>query len=119
MEIHKSSESFHYCYHYYSSTKKETVNEKCDLDLLFVFRTTWFTRILIVASDRAGETATTDIAYNTEEMMRSSNMIVIPGLDEPILIGISSFIINLIAIVVGAAGAMYFAKKMNLIRSAE
>lgn len=105
---------------YYSSTNTETIEEKCDLDLLFVFTTTWFTRILIIASDRAGDAkAITDVEYNTEEMMRSSNMIIIPGLDEPILIGISSFVLNIIAIVVGAAGAMYLAKKLNLIGSAE
>lgn len=104
---------------YYSSTNKETVDEKCDLDLLFVFRTTWFTRLLIIASDRAGLTATTLVDYNTEEMMRSSNIIIIPGLDGPILVGISSFVINLLAIVAGAAGAIYLTKKINLIGSAE
>jgi hypothetical protein len=100
-----------------SSTKKEKVWQKCNLNLLFVFRTTWFTRIRIIASDRSGSTATTHVDYNTEEMMRSSNMIVIPGLDGPILVGISSFVLNLIAIVIGAAGAIYLAKKLNLIGS--
>jgi len=104
---------------YSLSSKKETVEEKCDMDILFVFQTTWFTRVIIEASDRAGLTTTTRVDYNTEEMMRSSNMIVIPGLDGPILVGVSSFIINFLAIVAGAAGAIYLAKKMNLIGSVE
>jgi hypothetical protein len=104
---------------YLLSSEKETVAQKCDLKLLFVFRTTWFTHLQIIAEDRAGLTATTFIDYNTEEMMRSSNMIIIPGVDEPIFVGISSFVINLLAIVVGAAGAVYLAKKINLIGSAE
>ena len=104
---------------YYISKNKETVDEKCDLDLLFVFRTTWFTRLRIIAEDRAGLVATTWVDYNTEEMMRSSNMIIIPGLDGPILVGVSSFVINLLAIVVGVAGSIYLTKKINLIGSAE
>lgn len=98
------------------SDKKETVDDRCNLNLLFVFRTTWFTHLNVVAKDRAGSEATTLVEYSTEDMMRSSNMIVIPWIDGPILVGISSLIINLLAIVVGAIGALYFAKKMNILR---
>ena len=101
---------------YYSSNEKETVDDRCNLELLFVFRTTWFTNLKIISSDREGLTATTNIDYDTEEMMRSSNMIIIPGIDGPILVEISGLILNLIALFAGAAGLIYFAKKTGIIK---
>ncbi|UCD13148.1 MAG: hypothetical protein JSW60_06195 [Thermoplasmatales archaeon] len=101
------------------SDKKETVDDKCNLNLTFVFRITWFTHLKVIAKDRGGLEATTLVEYSTEDLMRSSNMIVIPWIDGPILVGISSLIINLLAIVIGAIGALYFAKKMNRIRLAK
>jgi hypothetical protein len=101
---------------YYSSNEKETVDDRCNLELLFVFRTTWFTNLKIIASDREGLTATTNIDYDTEEMMRSSNMIIIPGIDGPILVEISGLILNLISLFAGATGVIYFAKKTGIIK---
>ena len=101
------------------SDKKETVDDKCNLDLLFVFKITWFTHLKVVASDRGGLETTTLVEYSTEDLMRSSNMIVIPWIDGPILVPISSLIINLLAIIVGAIGAFYVAKKMNMLRLAK
>lgn len=103
---------------YSHSDKKETVDDRCNFDLLFVFRTTWFTHLKIVTYDREGLTATTYIDYDVEEMMRSSNMILIPGIDGPIPVEISSLILNLIALTAGAIGVIYFAKKMKIIQVA-
>ena len=100
------------------SDKKETVDDRCNLELLFVFRTTWFSHLKVIAEDREGLTASTTIEYSSDDLMRSSNIIMIPWLDEPILVGISSFVINFLAIVLGAAGALYFARKMNILRLA-
>jgi len=100
---------------YSHSDEKETVDDRCNFDLLFVFRTTWFTNLKIITSDREGLEATTNIDYDTEEMMRSSNMIMIPGIDGPILVEVSSLILNFIALIAGAAGVIYFAKKMNIL----
>ena len=101
---------------YYSSPETESVEDRCNLELRFVFHATWFTNLNIIVYDRAGLTATFNVEYDTDAAMRSSNMVMIPWLDGPILVGISSFVINLIAIVLGALGALYFAKKMNILR---
>ena len=100
---------------YSHSDEKETVDDRCNFELLFVFRTTWFTDLKIVTSDREGLEATTNIDYDTEEMMRSSNMIMVPGIDGPILVEVSSLILNFIALIAGVAGVIYFAKKMNIL----
>ncbi len=101
---------------YSHSDEKETVDDRCNFEFLFVFRVTWFTHLKVIAEDREGLISSTIVEYSSEDLMRSSNMIVIPWIDGPILVGISSLIINLLAIVVGAIGALYFAKKMNRIR---
>ena len=97
------------------SEKKETVDDRCNLELLFVFRITWFTHIRVTAEDREGLTSSTIVEYSTEDLMRSSNMIMIPWLDGPILVGISSFVINIIAILGGVIGAFYLTKKLDLL----
>jgi hypothetical protein len=98
------------------SDQKETVEDRCNFELLFVFRTTWFSHFKIVTTDREGATATTQVDYSAEDMMRSSNMIMIPGIDGPIPVEISGMILNIIALVGGAVGVFYISQKMNLIR---
>lgn len=101
---------------YSHSDKKETVEDRCNFDLLFVFRTTWFTHFKILTSDREGLTATTQVDYNAEDMMRSSNMIMIPGLDGPIPVEVSALVLNIIAIAAGAIGVLYLNKKWNILK---
>jgi hypothetical protein len=101
------------------SDKKETVEEKCNLDLLFVFHTTWFTRLNIVTYDRDGSTAKAYIDYNAEDLMRSNKMILIPWLYEPIPVHLSSSILNLIAVAAGVFGIVFFAKKKKMVRTAD
>ena len=98
------------------SDQKETVEDRCNFELLFVFRTTWFTHFEIITTDREGATATTQVDYSAEDMMRSSNMIMIPGIDGPIPVEISGIILNIIALVGGVIGVYYISKKLNIIR---
>ena len=100
---------------YSYSDKKESVEDRCNLNLLFVFSTTWFTRISIYVYDREGATATNQIDYNAEDMMRSGDMIVIPWIDGPLPLEISSAILDGFAITAGVAGSVYIAKKKRII----
>ena len=99
---------------YYSSTKKESIVNKCNMDIRFVFSTTWFTDIKIITSDRAGATAETTINYNTEDLMRSSNMIMIPWFDRPIPVQISSIFLNIIAIIASIIVVFQIIRKRKL-----
>jgi hypothetical protein len=95
------------------SSETETIADKCELNLIFVFNLVWFSQINIVISDREGGTATAHIDYNAEEMMRNSEIIVIPGLDEPISVGIPPYLLNLLALFMAITGTALVVKKRN------
>jgi len=100
---------------YFHSVKKDTVDDRCDLQLLFVFETTFFTRFHLVVSDRVGETAESHIDYNAAEMTRDNDMIVIPGLNgELYRIWLPQFILEILIIIAASAGTMYIAKKRKI-----
>jgi len=98
---------------YAFSTKKDTVDEKCNMDLLFVFHTTWFSKIKIIATDLEGSTATTSIDYTSEEIIRGGNIIIIPGPFEPIVIVMPSYLLNIIAIILAVIGTIYIIRKIE------
>jgi hypothetical protein len=98
---------------YTHSNKKETVDDKCNLDLIFVFHSTFFSKINIIATDLEGSTATTKIDYTSEEIMRGGNIIIVPGPDEPIVILMPSYILNIIAIILAIIGTIYLIKKIE------
>jgi hypothetical protein len=100
---------------YFHSVKKDTVDDRCDLQLLFVFETTFFTRFHLIVRDRAGETAESHIDYNAAEMTRDNNVIIIPGLNgELYRIWLPQFILEILTILAAIAGTMYVAKKRNI-----
>jgi hypothetical protein len=98
---------------YTHSNKKESVDDKCNLDLLFVFHSTWFSKIRIIATDLEGSTASTIIDYTSEEIMRGGNIIIVPGPYEPIIIQIPSYVLNLIAIIIAVLGTIYLIRKIE------
>jgi len=96
---------------YYHSDKTETVSDRCNLELLFVFHTTGFTRLNILASDIEGLTTQAHIDYNADEAMRSNEVITIPGLNITIII--PPYFLDLIAVILGIIGTAYFIKELN------
>jgi hypothetical protein len=94
---------------YEKSDLKETVDERCDIAVRFVFRKTFFTGLHVVINDRSGsDAAQAYITYNSEEAMRSGDQIVIPWIDGRLSITVPSFLLDLIAIAVGLIGVTYY-----------
>ena len=94
------------------SNMKETIDERCDIAIRFVFQKTFFTGLHIVINDRAGSApAEAYISYNTEESMRSGNTLVIPWIGLRITIDIPPYLTDLIAIIFGSIGVVYYLKK--------
>ncbi len=98
---------------YDSSNARETVEDRCNLDVLFVFQTDFFTRLHIVVSDREGATATAQIDYNADEMIRNSEIIVIPGVDEPISVAIPPYLLNVLALLMAILGTSLVIRKID------
>ena len=95
------------------SDELETISDKCELNLIFVFNMVWFSQLNIVISDREGGTATANIDYSAEELMRSDNMIVIPSLPEPISVTIPPYFLNLVAFIIAAIGTVKLVKRIG------
>jgi hypothetical protein len=94
------------------SDNKETIDERCDISIRFVFQKTYFTGLHIVINDRAGSTpAEAYLSYNTAESMRGGNTIVIPWIGTRITITIPPFLIDIIAIIIASVGVMYYLRK--------
>jgi hypothetical protein len=97
------------------SNEQETIDERCDIALRFVFRKTFFTGLSIVITDRAGSApAEAYIYYNSEESLRSSNTIVIPWIDVQITLTLPPYLIDIIAIICATIGVMYYLKKTGI-----
>ena len=97
------------------SNAKETIDERCDIAIRFVFRKTFFTGLSIVINDRAGSApAEAYIYYNSEESLRSGNTIVIPWIGVQLTITLPPHLIDLIAIILAATGVMYYLKKTGI-----
>lgn len=96
------------------SNQKETVDERCDIAVRFVFRKTFFTGLNIIINDRSGsDPAKAYISYNSEESMRSGDTIMIPWINGQIAISIPPFLLNIIAFAVGLAGVVYYLTKIK------
>jgi len=97
---------------YEKSNNKETIDERCDIAIRFVFLKTSFTGLTVVINDRAGSApAEAYISYNTEETMRSGNTIVIPWIGLRFTLDVPPYLIDLIAAVLGFIGVAYYLKK--------
>ena len=101
---------------YDHSESEETVEDRCNLEILFVFENTWFTRININASDREGLSATLQLDYSTADIKRSGDIIIIPGLNNPMSIGLPPYFLDIIALFAAIIGTWYFVKKTDIIK---
>lgn len=97
------------------SNEQETIDERCDIAIRFVFQKTFFTGLSIVINDRAGSApAEAYIYYNSEESLRSGNTIVIPWIGVQITLSLPPYLIDLIAIILATIGVMYYLKKTGI-----
>jgi len=98
------------------SNKKLTVDQRCDLGLLFVFNKTWFTSLNVFISDREGsKDASAEIDYipvvSKPETGRSNNFLFIPWLDSSFLFEVPDYFPSLLALLLGIMGALLCVKK--------
>ena len=98
----------------YDNINKEDTLKGCYLNLLFVYQTTWFTQLNIIASDRGGATATLELDYTAEDIMRSGTIIIIPGVDESMAIEIPPYLLDIIALLIASISTWYIVKKTDV-----
>lgn len=98
----------------YDTSNGNTVEEKCNLGLLFVFQSTWFTKIKVIAMDRGGSTANIDLDYTSDDIARSENIIIIPGISRPTRLEVEPYLLDLIAILIAIIATRYVIKKRDI-----
>jgi hypothetical protein len=94
----------------------ETVEEKCYLYILMVFYSTLFTRVKILITDRAGSTASTELDYTSEELARSGDFIILPGIGGSTAIGISPYLLDSIAFLSAIGVTFIIVKKTKIFK---
>lgn len=97
------------------SLDKETVDQRCDIEIRFVFKNTWFTRINIVVSDRFGSESKSHIDYNPSGAVETSNIILIPWFDGFIKISYPDYLPEFLAIIAGMIGVYISLREKELI----
>jgi hypothetical protein len=97
-----------------TSNQSETVDDRCDLDVRFVFQKTLFTGLRVSIYDREGsEPAEAYIYYSTGETMRADNIIIFPFIGA---IVVPPFLVDIIALTTAAAGTIYYADSKGYLR---
>jgi hypothetical protein len=100
---------------YEKSTEQETIDQRCDIAIRFVFQKTFFTGLSIVINDRAGSApAEAYIYYNSEESLRSGNTLVIPWIGVQLTLSLPPYLLDSIAIILATLGVMYYLKKTGI-----
>ena len=98
----------------YDHSDKEETLTGCYTNLIFVFKTTWFSRLNIIASDRGGSTATLQLDYTAEDLMRSGDIIIIPGIGESMAVELPPYLLDIIALIIATFGTWYIVKKTDV-----
>jgi hypothetical protein len=98
----------------YNNLNIEEVLEDCYLNLIFVFQSTHFTHLDIIANDRGGAISTLELDYSSQDISRSGNIVIIPGFDKPISIEMPGYILDIIALCIATIGTWYLVKKKKI-----
>lgn len=102
------------CY-FEKSSSTETVDDRCDIAIRFVFQKTFFTGLKVVINDRVGSApAEAYISYSTGESMRSGNTIVIPWIGVRITVTTPPFLLDIIALALASISVMYYLKRIGM-----
>lgn len=102
---------------YEKSDSSETIDDRCDLEIRFVFQKTLFTGLHILITDRDGLTpAEAYIHYSTEETIRESNILVLPFIGGTISVNIPPYLLNNLALIISTFGTLYYFKKKGYLR---
>jgi len=99
----------------YDHSNGEEIEDKCNLDILFVFQKTWFTSLNIIAYDRSGDTATIQLDYSSEDLTRSGNIIIIPGINKSTILELPPYFLDIIAIFISIIITWYIIRKSDII----
>ena len=95
----------------YDTIDLEEILGGCYLNLIFVFEATQFSNLNIIAYDRGGANSTLELDYSSQDIFRSGDIIIIPGIGKSFSINIPGYILDIIALILSSIGTWYVIKK--------
>ena len=95
----------------YDTTDLEEILGGCYLNLIFVFEAIQFSNLDINAYDRGGANSTLELDYSSQDIFRSGDIIIIPGIGKSFSINIPGYILDIIALIISTIGTWYVIKK--------
>jgi hypothetical protein len=91
-----------------------TVADRCHLNLRFVFQTTYFSQLHIIAEDRAGDSAETFVEYYAGgDAHRDSDTLLIPWIDGTIKWSLPPYLLDMLILFMAILGTVYIGKKSH------
>jgi hypothetical protein len=96
------------------SNATDTVDDRCDLQVRFVFKETMFSGLKVAIYDRDGsDPAEAYLRYSVGDVIRTDNVIVIPFVGS---IVVPPFLTDLFALVIASAGTLYYLTKKGYLK---
>ncbi len=96
------------------SSETNTVADRCQLHIRFVFQTTYFSQLHVISTDRAGESTETFIEYQGSDMNRGSNTLLIPWIDGTMKLELPPFLLDISLIFIALISTIIIGKKTPL-----
>ncbi len=98
------------CYVSHSLNSK-TIADRCQLELRFVFKTTYFSQLHVISSDRAGDSTETFIEYKGSDMNRDANILLIPWIDGTIKVELPAYVLEISLLFMAIIATVLIGKK--------
>ena len=96
------------------SSERKTVADRCQLQVRFVFQTTYFSQLHVISNDRAGDTTETFIEYKGSDMNRGENTLLIPWIDGTFKTELPPFMLDLSILLISIVATIVIGKKTPL-----
>ena len=96
------------------SKESDTVADRCQLHVRFVFQTTYFSQLHVISNDRAGDSTETFIEYQGSDMNRDGNTLLIPWIDGTMKAELPPFMLDLSILLIAIIATVLIGKKTPL-----
>jgi len=96
------------------SSETNTIADRCQLHVRFVFQTTYFSQLHVISTDRAGDSTETYIEYQGSDMNRDSNTLLIPWIDGTVKMQLPPFMLDISLVFIALISTVLIGKKTPL-----
>ena len=93
------------------SQSTKTIQDRCQLDLRFVFKTTYFSKLHIISTDRAGDSTEIWVEYKGSDMTRNENILLIPWIGGSFKLEFPPFTLDILIVIIATIATIIIGRK--------